>query len=78
MAFAAFSDSPIWNALNFDTSKITPEAIATKGPGSQPVSSISDEQVVYFATILIGVLLGFFVLVYVSKFIEWAIYKAKL
>jgi hypothetical protein len=78
MAFVAFSNSPIWNVFSFDTSRVTPDALVAKGPGTQPVSSISDEQVVHIATILIGVLLGFFVLVYVSKFIEWAIYKAKL
>src|SRR5690606_7296549 len=76
--FTAFSNSPIWNVLSFDAKKVTPDAIATKTPGTEPVSSLSDEQVIYVATILIGILLGFFVLVYVSKFIEWAIYKAKL
>lgn len=75
--FAAFSTSSVWSILSFDTRKLTPDAIATEtkvdtGGGLPP------EQVMHVATILFGVLIGFFVLVYVAKFIEWFVYKAKL
>lgn len=75
--FAAFSNSPVWNLLSFDPQKLAPDAIATKtkintGGGLPP------EQVMHVATILFGILIGFFVLIYVAKFIEWFVYKAKL
>jgi hypothetical protein len=76
--FVAFGKSPIWNAINFDTNRITPDAIKTGVPGAHAAATLNNDQVLHIATILIGVLLGFFVFVYISKFIEWAIYKAKL
>jgi uncharacterized membrane protein len=76
--FTAFGKSPVWNALSFDASKLTPDAIATTTPGAHDTATLNSDSVLHIATILIGVLLGFFVFVYVSKFIEWAIYKAKL
>jgi hypothetical protein len=75
--FMAFTTSKIWDTLSFDTTKIAPDSIKTN-PNNATVSSLDPEQVAHFATILIGVLVGFFVFVYISKFIEWAIYKAKM
>jgi hypothetical protein len=39
---------------------------------------LSPEQVQIAAMNMFGFLLGFFLLIYLSKGIEWAIYKAKL
>jgi hypothetical protein len=76
--FMAFTTSKIWNTLSFDTTKVTPDAIKTDPSNVTSAATLNTEQVAQYATFLIGILLGFFVFVYVSKFIEWAIYKAKL
>lgn len=74
-AFEAFSSSPIWDMFSFNPKSITPDAIATTEVTS---GGLPPEQVMSAATVLFGVLLGFFVLIYVAKFIEWFVYKAKL
>ena len=74
-AFMAFSTAPFWDALSFDAKKLTPEAMVTD---SKTSGGLPAEQVMQVATILFGVLIGFFVLIYVCKFIEWFVYKAKL
>jgi hypothetical protein len=73
--FGQILGAPIWNTLSFDAKKLAPEAIASKEVAS---GGLPPEQVMYYATIIFGVLLGFFVMIYVAKFIEWFVYKAKL
>ena len=74
-AFQAFSTASFWDAISFDAKKFTPGAVATD---SKTSGGLPAEQVMQIATILFGVLIGFFVLIYVCKFIEWFVYKAKL
>ncbi len=57
-----------------------PKTLATGVLKSDQVaqSGLPPEQVMHYATVIFGVLLGFFVMIYVAKFIEWFVYKAKL
>jgi hypothetical protein len=41
------------------------------------MSQLNPDQVTHVALVIFGVLLGFMLLIYISKFIEWAIYTAK-
>ncbi len=75
--FAAFSTSTVWSMLSFDTRKLAPDAIKT-ATKVDTGGGLPAEQVMGVATVIFGVLIGFFVLVYVAKFIEWFVYKAKL
>jgi hypothetical protein len=63
----------LWDKLAFSATKATTD-LATKTDPYQ----LSRDQVQHVSQTLFGVILGFFVLIYVSKIIEWAIYKAKL
>ena len=68
----------VWKSLNFDPKNLTPKAIATEVPGANEVGQMDAQQVAQISHYIFGVMLGFFLLVYISKFIEWAIFKAKL
>jgi len=39
---------------------------------------INTDQVVQYGQVMFGILLGFLLLIYISKFLEWAVFKAKL
>ena len=75
--FMAFSNAKFWDAISFDKAKFTPDGLATTSVVDAN-AQVSQEQVAQIATILLGVLIGFFVLIYVCKFIEWFVYKLKL
>jgi hypothetical protein len=79
-AFTRFSVSmdAVWSRLSFDPKKLAPEAVRARDDIQMPATDMSPEQMAYYASIMFGVILGFFVLIYISKFIEWAIFKAKL
>lgn len=83
-AFMALSQrmDVVWNRLSFDPNKIRPGSFKVredvKMPTANDVSQLSPEQISHYAMVMFGVILGFFVLIYISKFIEWAIFKAKL
>ena len=71
----------LWSTLSFNPTAVTNGgALATTEEGRKAVEAtmMSAAQVSAIAQTLIGVMLGFFLLVYISKGIEWAIYKAKL
>jgi hypothetical protein len=63
----------LWDKLSFSATKV-----ATAAPGAPDPYEMSREQVQHVSQTLFGVILGFFLLIYISKFIEWAIYKAKM
>jgi len=65
-----------WALLSFNPQKM---ATGVLKPESQNyhMSTLSPDQVTHVALVIFGVLLGFMLLIYLSKFIEWAIYKAK-
>jgi len=61
--------------ISFDTSKLTPDAIKST---EKTTSTISNSEVVTATKYLFGILGGFFLLIYMSKFFEWVVFKAKL
>ena len=72
--------SSLWGSLSFSTSGLTPEALQAN-PEAQKAAqdaAYSASQVQGIAQTLIGIMLGFFLLIYITKSIEWAIFKAKL
>ena len=68
----------IWKTLNFDPKNLTPGAIATEVEGAHEVGQMKPEEIAQISQYIFAVVLGFLLLVYISKFIEWAIFKAKL
>ena len=79
MAFKIFDKGAqsVWNMFSFKPP--VPDAIATSKENIDAVTSaVSAAQVSSFAQAIFGVMLGFILLIYISKGIEWAIFKAKL
>ncbi|MDF2441217.1 MAG: hypothetical protein JWN98_2201 [Abditibacteriota bacterium] len=82
-AFTAVSQrmDMVWNRLSFDPRNLTPDSVRARDdiklPTANEVSQLTPEQISHYAMVMFGVILGFFVLIYISKFIEWAIFKAK-
>jgi hypothetical protein len=73
--FEGVMGAKIWDTLSFNPEKLAPDALKSKEVAT---GGLPPEQVMHYATIIFGVLLGFFVMIYVAKFIEWFVYKAKL
>lgn len=73
MNFAGQGLQGVWTRLSFAavtaTTTSTPEAI--------DAYKLSAQEVQHVAQTMFGVIFGFFALIYISKFLEWAIYKAK-
>jgi hypothetical protein len=69
----------VWAKLSFAKTTVT-TTVTTTTPGMPDMSNyqLSPEQVQTAAMNMFGFLLGFFLLIYLSKAVEWAIYKAKL
>ena len=69
----------LWTRLAFSKATDAGTNMIDKVAGSGDLSQyqMSPEQVQAAAQGIFGVVLGFFILIYISKFIEWAIYKAK-
>jgi hypothetical protein len=70
----------VWAKLSFAKATVTTTVTTTTStPGMPDMSNyqLSPEQVQIAAMNMFGFLLGFFLLIYLSKAIEWAIYKAK-
>jgi hypothetical protein len=64
----------LWKTLSFSVTRTA----ATKAvPTDMDQYQLSPEQVQQVAQTMFGVILGFFLLIYISKFIEWAIYKMR-
>ncbi len=72
----------VWKSLSFssNSSKLSPEGLKASSDAVKAAADLggSPEQVAFIAQNMFGVLLGFMVLIYLSKGIEWAIFKAKL
>ena len=68
----------VWGMFSF--SPPVPKIIDTVQANKDAIeqTAVSAAQVSGFAQAIIGVMLGFFLLIYISKGIEWAIFKAKL
>lgn len=77
-AFGLFekATTSIWKSLSFNPSKLTPDALKTASPVDTAYAA-DPAQIAHYAMLMLGVIMGFFILIYISKFIEWAIYKAK-
>jgi hypothetical protein len=67
-------------SLSFASINLTPDAIkATDAGTAEAAKYATDPEVAaMWAQNIVGVMLGFILLIYVSKFIEWVVYKAKL
>jgi hypothetical protein len=68
----------IWTTLSFK-SVARPDALETSTDSINQIAALgnSPAEVAHIAQNMLGVLLGFMLLIYISKFIEWAIFKAK-
>lgn len=73
----AGSMDKFWAGLSFNAYNAVPGALKTTVPGATDYGQLNQQQVEAFAQTLFGVILGFMLLIYISKFIEWAIFKAK-
>ena len=69
----------VWTRLAFNKATDAGTSAIDKiaGPGDLSQYQMSPAQVQAAAQGIFGIVLGFFILIYISKFIEWAIYKAK-
>ncbi|PQV64167.1 hypothetical protein B1R32_10611 [Abditibacterium utsteinense] len=70
----------IFSTLSFNSSNLTSGDMKSSAEAIDAVSRVgsnSAADIAYITQNLFGVLLGFMLLIYISKFIEWAIYKAK-
>ena len=70
----------LWSVFSFNASNLTSGDMKASAEGLAAASQVGKESAASIALItqnMFGVLLGFMVLIYFSKFIEWAIYKAK-
>src|SRR4028118_2146135 len=65
----------VWAKLSFAKTTVT-TTVTTTTPGMPDLSNyqLSPEQVQTAAMNMFGFLLGFFLLIYLSKAVEWAIY----
>lgn len=72
----------LWKGLSFNPQAMTPDMLKQTSTGASQYTNnpyaTSPEQTAHIAMYMLAALLGFFLLVYISKGIEWAIYKAKL
>jgi hypothetical protein len=79
--FAVFNNgfNSVWNSLSFNSAKLAPDAIASSQAAREAAANIGNNatEFAFYAQNMFGVLLGFMLLIYLSKAIEWAIFKAK-
>lgn len=67
-----------WALLSFNPQNLASGALkADSAQDYVNMSTLSPEQVTHVALVIFGFLLGFMLLIYISKFIEWAIYTAR-
>ena len=68
----------LWDRLAFHgTTAVTDAASKIADQAGKAPSTLSPEQVQHAAQTMFGVLIGFYLLIVLSKGIEWAIYKAR-
>jgi hypothetical protein len=81
-AFQVFNKGldSVWDTLSFNSARLTPEALETSKESVKAIAETGAraEDVMLITQNMLGVVFGFLLLIYVSKFIEWAIFKAKL
>ncbi len=70
----------LWNLMTFDKSRFTPDVLkAADGitSATNAGTELSAERTAQYGLWIFGILAGFFLLIYISKFIEWAILQKK-
>ncbi|BCM93991.1 hypothetical protein IAD21_05886 [Abditibacteriota bacterium] len=69
----------LFSSLSFSTASFTPDAIkaSAEGQAQAAAGTLSPQEIAQVSSYMLGALLGFFLLIYLSKFVEWAIFKAK-
>ncbi len=77
---AGASMEAVWNKLSFNATQAVTDAPMPDpyAPATPDIYTLSPEYVEQAAQTMFGILLGFFLLIYLSKFIEWVIFKAKV
>ncbi len=79
--FLGFTSSytKLFSSLSFSTTSFTPDAIKSTADSQAAAAAggISPQEIAQVSSYMLGALLGFFLLIYLSKFVEWAIFKAK-
>ena len=77
---AGTSMGAVWDKLSFNATQAVANApvVDPNAPKTPDMYTLSPQYVEQAAQTMFGILLGFFVLIYLSKFIEWVIFKAKL
>lgn len=65
--------------MSVSTTSLTPDAIkaSAEAQAAAAASQMSPEAIAQVSSYVMGGLVGFFLLIYLSKFVEWAIFKAK-
>jgi hypothetical protein len=66
-----------WDLLSFNPHTLATGVLKASPEDYSHLSTLSPDQITHVALTIFGVLLGFMLLIYISKFIEWAIYTAK-
>ena len=69
--------SGIWNSVNVGV-EATGSLASKETAATDSASYLSPEKTAEYGLWVFGILLGFFLLIYISKAIEWAILQAKL
>ncbi len=69
----------LFAAFSFSTNGVTPDAIKASADAQNQLAAtqMSPDQIAQVSSYMIGGLLGFVLLIYMSKFVEWVIFKAK-
>jgi len=66
-----------WDLVSFNPRNLATGPLKIDPQSVKDMSQLNPDQVTHVALVIFGVLLGFMMLIYISKFIEWAIYTAK-
>ena len=79
--FLAFTGgyTRLFSSISFNSGNLAPDAIKSSADAqaAAAASTISPEEIAHVSSYMLGGLMGFFLLIYLSKFVEWAIFKAK-
>jgi hypothetical protein len=66
-----------WDLVSFNPRNLATGSLKIDPQSVKDMSQLNPDQVTHVALVIFGVLLGFMLLIYISKFIEWAVYTAK-
>jgi hypothetical protein len=66
-----------WDLVSFNPRSLATGSFKIDPESVKQMNQLNSDQVTHVALVIFGILLGFMLLIYISKFIEWAIYKAK-